>query len=140
VNDKHTVTMTSPLTDRRVLVVDDEFLIRWSLTATLTDAGVDVRTAGSASEALEVLRTRAWTPDTVFLDLRLPDNDDLSLFMQIRGQLPDATVIMMTAFGSPELAGRATRLGAQCVIDKPLDMDDVLRAVQRFPPPHSTQE
>lgn len=131
---KRIATMTEPLTNRRVLVVDDEYLIRWSVTETLADAGVDVRTAGSAGETIDALRDHTWTPDTVLLDLRLPDNDDLTLFLQIRGQLPDAAVIMMTAFGTADVISRARRLGARMIMTKPLDMDDVVRAVRQVQP------
>lgn len=113
---------------RRVLVVDDEALIRWSLTQTLEDRGCEVEQASNASEAI----TRAASDesfDVVFLDFRLPDSNDLSLLARMRQLLPRAAVVLMTAYSTPEVAQRALELGAVTVISKPFEMNDMARLV-----------
>jgi DNA-binding NtrC family response regulator len=105
----------------RILVVDDEPLIRWAMAETLAYAGYTVNLAASAWETLEQLRTGE-TPDVILLDFRLPDSHDLQLLAAIRQQSPDSAVIMATAFGTPEVIRGATELGACHVVDKPIDM------------------
>jgi DNA-binding NtrC family response regulator len=117
-------------TSLRVLIVDDEPLIRWSMAETLVQAGCEVTEAGSAREALQRI-SEAACPDVVLLDYRLPDSNDLNLLAAIRRALPGSPVIMMTAFGTPEVAFRAEALGAFCVLTKPVEMRDVPPLVQR---------
>jgi len=105
----------------RVLVVDDEALIRWSVSETLTDFGCNVVEAGNAFAAKAAVATDRF--DVVLLDFRLPDSDDLSLLASIRVAMPDAQVIMMTAFGRPDVVEGALELGAYRVISKPFEMD-----------------
>jgi DNA-binding NtrC family response regulator len=114
----------------RVLVVEDEPLIRWSIAETLAGHGHAVVEAGSAATAVKVLDDQADPIDVVLLDLRLPDSSNLELLARIRRLRPQSAVVMMTAYGSPELARHARELGAYGVIDKPFDMhalEDLLR-------------
>jgi DNA-binding NtrC family response regulator len=108
----------------RVLVVDDELLIRWSIAEMLTQHGHLVVEATSASSAREVMG-RGEPIDVVLLDYRLPDSDNLRLLADVRARMPDAAVVLMTAYGTPEVARGALQLGAYRVIDKPFDMHDV---------------
>ncbi|HEY7789690.1 MAG TPA: response regulator [Vicinamibacterales bacterium] len=110
--------MDSP--GRRVLVVDDEWLIRWSLAEALNDAGYAVTQASDGQSAVQVLQEE--TVDVVLLDYRLPDSSDLQLLSRLRSLAPDARVIMMTAYGSPEMTREALALGALRVVHKPFDM------------------
>jgi len=109
---------------RHVLVVDDEPLIRWSVTECLSDAGCDVEQAADAASALRTVTTNPVPFDVVVLDLRLPDMDDLSLLATLRQLIPMATLILMTAFGTPEIMLRAASLGAT-VLDKPFELNDL---------------
>lgn len=112
-----------------VLVVDDEALIRWSLSEGLSDGGYMVRVAGSGAEAREALAAAAGEPLVVLLDLRLPDVADLSLLEEIRRTRPDVPVIMMTAHGTPDDARRAKELGAWRFVGKPFDVSEMVRLV-----------
>jgi DNA-binding NtrC family response regulator len=67
----------------------------------------------------------------VLLDLKLPDSDDLSLLASVRRLLPGVPVILMTAFGTPEVLEEARRLGAFTVLDKPFDLDELDRLIER---------
>jgi DNA-binding NtrC family response regulator len=113
----------------RVLVVDDEALIRWSLSEGLGDGGYDVQQAGSGAEARVALDAADGQPLVVVLDLRLPDVADLSLLQEIRSRRPDAPVIMMTAHGTPDDAARAKALGASGFVSKPFDVAEMVQRV-----------
>jgi DNA-binding NtrC family response regulator len=109
---------------RRVLVVDDEPLIRWSLSETLGERGFAVCQAGDARSARSAIADG--DPfDVVLLDLRLPDSDDLTLLASIRRIAPLAQVILMTAFGRPDEISRALELGAYRVLSKPFELHAV---------------
>ena len=109
----------------RVLVVDDETLLRWSISEILRRSGHVVVEAASASSAREVMTKTAEPIDVVLLDFRLPDSNDLQLLEEVRRRLPESAVVLMTAFGTPDVAEGALRLGAYCVINKPFDMYEI---------------
>lgn len=113
---------------RHVLVVDDEPLIRWSVAETLSGLGYDVEEATDADSALRLVTTAAKKFDVVVLDLRLPDMEDLSLLGTLRQLLPAAMLILMTAFGSPEIRAEADSMGAT-VLTKPFELDELTKVV-----------
>jgi CheY-like chemotaxis protein len=117
----------------RVLVVDDEPLIRWSVTETLAGLGLDVAQAGDAASALRHI-TRPPAFDVVLLDLRLPDMRDLSLLATLRQLQPDASIILMTAFGGDDVVERAIALGATAVLNKPFELGTLVDAVYGVTP------
>jgi len=114
-----------------VLIVDDESLIRWSLAQTLIDHNYEVMEAGNGKQALAVLQNPPEPVAVVMLDYRLPDTDGLQLLAAIRGLSPASRVVMMTAYGTAEVFAEAMRLGAVCVINKPIEMQDVAGIVSR---------
>jgi len=113
---------------RRVLVVDDELLIRWSITETLQDRGHTVFEAEDGKGAVRAL-TSGVAPDVVLLDFRLPDSNDLTLLARIISLVPKGRVILMTAYGTPDLAQAALDCGAFRVIHKPFELQDVTALV-----------
>ena len=113
----------------RILVVDDEPLIRWSIAETLGAAGHQVVEAEDAASALRAISTDPG-PDLVLLDFRLPDSNDLGLLTKIRAQAPNAAVVMMTAFGTPDVTAGALKLGASRVLNKPFNMQDLENVVR----------
>ena len=115
----------------RVLVVDDEPLVRWSITETLRAHGFDMVEAEDAHSALLLLLDSPAEPDAVLLDLKLPDSDDLSLLASIRCILPRVPVILMTAFGTQEILEEARRLGVFTVLDKPFELDELDTLIER---------
>ena len=112
-----------------VLVIDDELLIRWSLAETLSNDGHSVTEAADRASALKALEERTRPPDVVLLDYRLPDSNDLGLLAAIRERAPQAQVIMMTAFGTPEVTRGALELGAYRVVNKPFEVHDLAALV-----------
>lgn len=109
----------------RVLVVEDEPLIRWSIAETLARIGHTVIEADDAKSAVRALGEMPEPADVVLLDYRLPDSNDLTLLAAIRRLAPTSAVVMMTAYGTPDVTRRALDLGAYGVVDKPFDMQDL---------------
>jgi DNA-binding NtrC family response regulator len=107
----------------RVLIVDDEWLIRWSLAQTLVAAGATVVEAADARSAMDALRAETPGFDVAVLDVRLPDGNGLGLLSAIRRLHPATRVFLMTAHGTPELMDEARALGALGVVDKPFELD-----------------
>ena len=125
-----------PLTRKKsatvgVLIVDDEALIRWSLAEMLSDQGYAVLEAGDGKSALAILRNPPCPVEVIILDYRLPDLNGLQLLAAIRGVSPHSRVVMMTAYGTPDVAAEAMRLGAVNFVDKPIEMRDVAGLVLR---------
>jgi DNA-binding NtrC family response regulator len=112
----------------RILVVDDEELIRWSLVERMKADGYDVVEAGTGAEALEHARDGV---DLVLLDYKLPDTDGVTVLRRIKELDPDALVILLTAYASVETAVDAMKEGAFHFANKPFDLDDVAFLVSR---------
>src|SRR5580704_8394632 len=111
-----------------VLVVDDEQLIRWSLTNRLTQEGYRVVEADTARAALERHREGV---DLVLLDYRLPDSDGLAVLKQIKESDPDTLVILLTAYSSIDNAVEAMKQGAYHYANKPFNVDEIALLVEK---------
>lgn len=119
-----------PAVRRRVLIVDDEALIRWALGETLAEQGFVIEEAASRKEALD--RVGAGNGfDVVLLDLRLPDSHDLQLLARLRALMPGTPIILMTAYATPETVASALDMGAFRVVNKPFEIAEIAALVQR---------
>jgi two-component system nitrogen regulation response regulator GlnG len=112
-----------------VMVVDDEALIRWSLSEALTDAGYTVQLAESGAEARTLLAATGGEPLVIVLDMLLSDVRDLSFMREVRASRPEVAVIMMTAYGTPEDAAAALEAGVFRFVHKPFDMTELIEMV-----------
>jgi two-component system response regulator AtoC len=112
-----------------VLVVDDEATARSFVSAALGDAGYEAAQAGSLAEANQVIDTGG--ADIILLDVVLPDGSGLSLLDRLSRERPSPPVIMITAFGEVDMAVEAMKKGAQDFLQKPLDLDRLVQAVER---------
>jgi two-component system nitrogen regulation response regulator GlnG len=112
------------MADERILVVDDEESIRWVLSRGLGRRGWKVEGAETAGLALRRLTEQSYA--LVFLDIRLPDLDGLSLLEQIRRLPNPPMVVIMTAQGTVDTAINAMKKGAYEYIIKPFDLEDVI--------------
>src|SRR5262249_35181651 len=109
----------------RVLVVDDESLVRWSLVETLLGHGYEVAEAVDGRSAIGALSGEGDPVEGVLLDLRLPDCNDLHVLSKVRQLVPGASIILMTAYGTADLLDDALRIGAYVVLHKPFDLNGI---------------
>jgi DNA-binding NtrC family response regulator len=109
---------------KRILVVEDDPGLRFTVTDTLEEAGFSVRAADNGKEAILLLEAEAF--DVVLTDLRLPGKDGLEVLREAREKNPPPSVITMTGYGSIESAVAAMKLGAEDYLTKPFSMEELL--------------
>jgi len=114
-------------TQPSILLVDDDEVLRERLAQAIRARGYDVRTAGSAAEALrEATRD---SPEMAVLDLRMPGESGLELLRELRKQDPTTKIVMLTGYGSIATAVQAVQEGAIGYLPKPADADEILAAL-----------
>jgi YesN/AraC family two-component response regulator len=123
-------------TRKKVLIVDDEYLIRYSLKKLIEREGYTVFTAGSGHEALRLFEEQR--PDIVILDIRLPDSNGLSLLKTIKESRPSVATIMATGCPDVQSSDEAMKMGALAYLEKPVDLDS-LKTLMRGTAPAATQ-
>ncbi len=111
-----------------VMVVDDELLIRKSLSKVLRARGFRVEVASTGGEGIE--KVAEVHPQVMILDMRLPDTDGLSVLKKVREMDPLLQVIVITAFGDVQSAVDAMKLGACDFLRKPYELEDIALAVE----------
>jgi len=111
-------------------LVDDDRVARVPLRDDIREAGYEVDEAGSAEEALDLLRRNPY--DVVVTDLRMPGMDGIELLERVKAQRPDAEVIVITAYGTVQTAVRAMKLGAYEYLTKPFDNEELLLLLERI--------
>ncbi len=116
-----------------VLIVDDEINLRESLAELVAGEGFRASQAANGDEAMRMLRAAdAPVPDVIFLDVRMPKLDGLSVLRLIQEEkLTAAPVVVISAFGDSSKMIEAMRLGAYDYITKPLDLDETLSILHR---------
>src|SRR5947208_16752416 len=108
-----------------ILVIDDERNIRTLVSRVLAQDDVEVHTAGTGKEGLELAEEVA--PDVALVALRLPDMDGIQVVRELKAKHPDSAVIMITAFGHIESAVAAIKTGATDYLEKPFQHLEKLR-------------
>lgn len=108
---------------QKILVVDDEKLIRWTLEQHLVKEGYEVVSAETAEKGLQLINEDA--PDLVLLDNRLPEMTGLELLEKLNVPERGLMVIMITAYGLVETAVKAMKLGAYDYISKPFNLEEI---------------
>ncbi|MBI5103175.1 MAG: sigma-54-dependent Fis family transcriptional regulator [Nitrospirae bacterium] len=105
----------------KILVVDDEKLLRWSLQQNLSKEGFSVVTAETGGEGLDKYLEEQ--PDITLLDVHLPDISGINVLERIKQENRDAIVIMVTAFGDVQTAVKTIKMGAYDFVEKPFNME-----------------
>jgi two-component system response regulator HydG len=111
----------------RVLIVDDEGVVRNSLTEWFSGEGYTTKGVANGREALEVVEKQDW--DVALVDLKMPGMDGVELQRHLRDKDPDLTVIIMTGFGTVDTAVQALKQGAYDYLTKPIDPDELSHTV-----------
>ena len=111
----------------RILIVDDELVVRDSLGKWFTSEGYTVKTTGSAHEALTSFQPGTW--DVALLDIKMPGTDGIELQQRLHEADPDLIVIIMTGYASVDSAVQALKQGAYDYITKPFDPDELVHLV-----------
>jgi two-component system response regulator AtoC len=114
---------------QKILIVDDEPNMLHMLSAILKQDGFDPQCAGTARQALELAEKERF--DFILSDVRMPGMDGIQLLEQLRGRGIDTIVILMSAYGSIELALEAMRKGAYDYISKPFKTDEVVLTLRK---------
>lgn len=125
--------------EKRVLVVDDEEIVRDSCERVLTDAGYVVRTVGSGRDALLACRDEPF--DVMLTDLRMPDMDGLDVIRAVASEFPEVRVLVITGYPSRDSAQQAAKLGIFDYLEKPLSpgrLSTATAAALASPPRPST--
>jgi two-component system, NtrC family, response regulator AtoC len=115
---------------RRILIIDDDDAVRTATADALARNGRDLRVAEDATAALHALDS--WRPELVLCDVRMPDMDGLTLLDLLTERVPDADVIMMTAYDDMPTVIKAMQGGAVDFLVKPLDLHQLRQSVDRL--------
>ena len=111
----------------RILVVDDEDIVRTSCSRTLSPEGYEVRLAKNGVEGLKMASEERF--DLVLTDLKMPDMDGIEVLRIIKEQWPETAVIIVTGYQTVDTAVKAIKLGAYDYIEKPFTPDALISAV-----------
>jgi DNA-binding NtrC family response regulator len=114
----------------RIMIVDDEMIVRKSLWTWFKKYGHEVDTAASGPEALEKLEQKSF--QVMFVDIKMPGMDGLELLEKVKQDYPDIMVVIITAYGSIESAVRAMRTGASDYLLKPFKPDQLSLVMERI--------
>lgn len=116
------------MTDARILIVDDEPIVREAIHDWLVDAGYSVTTARTGEEALEIVVQQDF--GLVILDVRLPGKTGIRVLEEMKEMKPDIKAIIITAYASPDMQTEATKLGAMHYLTKPIAPDQLEKLVK----------
>lgn len=121
----------------RVLIIDDNVEYLDSTADVLELEGFDVATASSGDDGIELARQKGF--DVVLIDHRMPGRSGVECIAQIKQLLPEAQVVMVTAYGSDEVVSAAFKEGALAVLSKPLNLEDLSGLLQEHHPAGEAQ-
>jgi DNA-binding NtrC family response regulator len=113
----------------KILVVDDEDIVRTSCSRTLTPGGFEVKLAKNGREGLNMMGEEAF--DIVLTDLKMPDMDGIEVLRKIKEDWPEVEVIIITGYQTVDTAVKSIKLGAFDYIEKPFTPDALMNAVSK---------
>lgn len=115
--------------DRKILLADDEATFRETFAKVLQEEGMDVTTVSNGTDAIDAATKEPFA--VAILDIRMPGADGIKVLREIMRIKPKTRVIMITAFGTVEMAVEAIKLGASDYVIKPVVMDDILMKIRQ---------
>ena len=113
-----------------ILVVDDELIVRDSLSDWLAEDGYNVATAKNGTEALSMVRKRDW--DVLLVDLKMPGLSGLEVLSKVKEINPNIPVIIMTAYATVDTAVEAIKSGAYDYITKPFNPEEITLTLKKI--------
>ena len=116
------------MTNKPILIVDDEPIVRESIRDWLKEAGYQVATAESGEEALELIEKQDFS--VMVLDIRLPGKTGITVLKEVKALKPEIKSIVITAYPTAELMAEAMKLGAVDYLVKPIAPDDLERLIR----------
>jgi DNA-binding NtrC family response regulator len=120
------------LNDKSVLIVDDDTRMLRALDKVLTGEGASVTKAQWAGDALDFLTERQTRIDLVITDLRMPLVSGMTVVYAIHKIFPALPIIVLTAFGSPDVKDECLRQGAAAFLEKPLNTAELLEVIEKM--------
>jgi DNA-binding NtrC family response regulator len=123
--------MKKMLNDKSILIVDDDQRMLRALDKVLTGEGASVTAAQWAGDALDFLTARQTRIDLVITDLRMPFVSGITVVYAIHEIFPALPIIVLTAFGSPDVEAECLRQGAAAFLEKPLNTSELLEVIKR---------
>lgn len=118
------------VSNKRILIVDDEKNIRLTLSRSLAEFGLTIDQATSGEDALEFLLLNNY--DLMLLDLRLPGISGLELIQQLKELGMDVKILIITAYGTVDMAVKLLKSGACDIIEKPFSPDEIRQKVAKY--------
>jgi DNA-binding NtrC family response regulator len=115
--------------DRKILLADDEATFRETFAKVLREEGMDVTTVSNGTDAIDAATKEPFA--VAILDIRMPGADGIKVLREIMRIKPKTRVIMITAFGTVEMAVEAIKLGASDYVIKPVVIDDILMKIRQ---------
>lgn len=113
----------------KILVIDDEDIVRMSCQRILAPQGYEVKATKSAVEGFKMLAEECF--DVVLTDLKMPDIDGIEVLRRVKEEWPDIEVIMITGYQTINTAVQAIKLGAFDYIEKPFTPDSIVSAIEK---------
>src|SRR5450631_4136547 len=110
---------------KRILIVDDDEVVRWSYQRSLQNVSCNVEAASDGEQALQTMEQKPF--DVVLLDLRMPGKDGLTVLRTIKQKWPESEVVIITGYPTIDSAKEAVRLGAHDYLSKPVGPQDVIK-------------
>lgn len=113
----------------KILVVDDDAIVIKSCRRILESEGFEVLTVSGAEEALEMIKT--FEVDLLLIDVKMPKYDGLYLMREIKKELPEVPIIVMSGYPTQETINEVMKLGANQFIPKPFRPDELMRVIRQ---------
>ena len=108
---------------KKILIADDEYLIRWSLSEALQREGYEVLSVEDGKRAIEAIKETSF--DFIITDLYMPETDGWAVLEAARKTLPEARIIILTAHGKEGFMELAAKKGAFAYVEKPFVIDKI---------------